>query len=390
MLAQYIRDLLYRYECVIIPDFGGLLTHTVSAKIDPDNHTFSPPSKKLSFNAQLKESDGLLANYIASVDHISLESAQNYIQFEVDEWREKLKKQDLELADIGVFSLDSVENIRFEPNSKSNFLTDSFGLTEIEMPEVERVESEQIPMETIEMQAPVDIKPKTKKRKKQAQSAWISFLQYGAIFALVFAIGWFFVQQIIENNASFKKVQALQESQDIMILKHIQEAIFEVETPLRAVTLKVVRNTALDTIFPNEKALDSTKVQVQLKPENVPSNPTQTNPINPNTKTQNTVTKQDLTSPAANHTVTTPAKSNSEQVNPNATRYYIIAGAFKDSKNAIDLVKTLRGKGYNAIIVNKTSDVNLVSYDLYSSLNNAEKALEKISVEDPEAWILSK
>jgi hypothetical protein len=100
----------------------------------------------------------------------------------------------------------------------------------------------------------------------------------------------------------------LQESQDIMILKHIQEAIFEVETPLRAVTLKVVRNTALDTIFPNEKALDSTKVQVQLKPENVPSNPTQTNPNNPNPKNQNTVTKQDLTTPAANQTVTTPAK----------------------------------------------------------------------------------
>lgn len=388
MLAQYIRDLLYRYECVIIPDFGGLLTHTVSAKIDPDHHTFSPPSKKLSFNAQLKESDGLLANYIASIDHISLDSAQNYIQFEVDEWREKLKKQDLELTDIGVLSLDSVGNIRFEPNTKSNFLTDSFGLTEIEMPEVERVESEQIPMEKIELQAPVDIKPKNRKKKKQAQSTWISFLQYGSIFALVFAIGWFFVQQIIENNASFKKVQEMQESQDIMILKHIQEAIFEVETPLRPVTLKVIRNTALDTIFPNENALDSTKVQVQLKSENVKTNPTQTNQTNPAT---NPVAKQNVTTPTVTQTITTPTKTKSENTNPNATRFYVIAGVFKDSKNAIDLVKELRNKGYkNAIIVNKTSDINLVSYDLYNSWNEAEKALEKISLQDSEAWIFSK
>jgi len=388
MLAQYIRDLLYRYECVIIPAFGGLLTHTVSARIDPDNHTFSPPSKKLSFNAQLTDSDELLANYIASVDGISLESAQNYIQFEVDEWREKLKKQDLELAEIGVFSMDTFGKIRFEPNIKSNFLTDSFGLTEIEMPEVERVESEQMPMEIIHENEPIVAVPKPKKRKKQAQSGWVSFLQYGSIFALVFAIGWFFVQQIIENNASFKKVQEMQESQDIMILKHIQEAIFEVETPLRPVTLKVIRNTALDTIFPNEKALDSTKVQVQLKPENVKTTPTQTDKTIPMT---NPVAKQNVTTPTVTQTVTTPTKTKAENTNPNATRFYVIAGVFKDSKNAIDLVKELRGKGYNnAIIVNKTSDVNLVSYDLYSSWNEAEKALEKISLQDSEAWIFSK
>ena len=33
-ITTYINDLLYRYECVIIPGFGALLTQYQSAKID--------------------------------------------------------------------------------------------------------------------------------------------------------------------------------------------------------------------------------------------------------------------------------------------------------------------------------------------------------------------
>ncbi|MCK5537667.1 MAG: hypothetical protein KAI79_12630, partial [Bacteroidales bacterium] len=63
MLSKYIRDLLYRYECVIIPEFGGLLTKTISTKIDEETNTFYPPTKQLGFNSQLIENDGLLANH---------------------------------------------------------------------------------------------------------------------------------------------------------------------------------------------------------------------------------------------------------------------------------------------------------------------------------------
>ena len=61
-LETYISDLLYRYECVIIPEFGAFLTQPVSAKVDISSNTFYPPKKVLSFNEQLKNNDGLLAN----------------------------------------------------------------------------------------------------------------------------------------------------------------------------------------------------------------------------------------------------------------------------------------------------------------------------------------
>ena len=72
-LANYINDLLYRYDCVIVPDFGGFVTNRIGAKLNSDTHTFSPPTKQIAFNSHLKHNDGLLANYIASSEQISFE-----------------------------------------------------------------------------------------------------------------------------------------------------------------------------------------------------------------------------------------------------------------------------------------------------------------------------
>ena len=66
IIANYISDLLYRYDCVIVPDFGGFVANRIGAQVNNFTHTFSPPTKQITFNGLLKHNDGLLANYIAS------------------------------------------------------------------------------------------------------------------------------------------------------------------------------------------------------------------------------------------------------------------------------------------------------------------------------------
>jgi len=105
LLTRYISDLLYRHECEITPDFGGFVTNIKSAKINTFSNTFYPPYKQISFNAFLKENDGLLANYIASADHITYDAALNFIKFEVEEWKKKLEHEDLVLEKLGYLSL---------------------------------------------------------------------------------------------------------------------------------------------------------------------------------------------------------------------------------------------------------------------------------------------
>ena len=86
-LAKYIGDLLYRYECVIVPKFGGFVTNEISAKVNHFTHTFYAPSKQITFNSHLQNSDGLLVNYVASAKSISYAKANEFIENEVDSER---------------------------------------------------------------------------------------------------------------------------------------------------------------------------------------------------------------------------------------------------------------------------------------------------------------
>src|SRR5690606_39293737 len=83
-LELYISDLLYRYECVTVPEFGSFLTQRVSAKIHDSTHAFYPPRKVLSFNEQINQNDGLLARYIANVEKIPFETATQAISKRVN------------------------------------------------------------------------------------------------------------------------------------------------------------------------------------------------------------------------------------------------------------------------------------------------------------------
>jgi hypothetical protein len=111
ILANYISDLLYRYECVIIPNFGGFVTNNIGAKINESNHTFYPPSKQITFNSHLNVSDGLLVNYIASSENISFEKASGTIAIAVDSWKTELKTKSLEIGSIGVLTLNENNQI---------------------------------------------------------------------------------------------------------------------------------------------------------------------------------------------------------------------------------------------------------------------------------------
>ena len=64
-IEPYIAQLLYSYQCVTIPGFGAFLTEIQSAQLVESSNSFFPPKKMISFNAYLKNNDGLLANHIA-------------------------------------------------------------------------------------------------------------------------------------------------------------------------------------------------------------------------------------------------------------------------------------------------------------------------------------
>ena len=123
-LETYISDLLYRYECVIVPDFGAFLTQRESAKVHESTNAFYPPKKVLSFNEQIQKNDGLLVHYIADVEKIPFEAALNKIQKRIKSLKSYLiQGETLSFENIGELFLNNESKIQFEPSYHLNYLT---------------------------------------------------------------------------------------------------------------------------------------------------------------------------------------------------------------------------------------------------------------------------
>ena len=128
-LERDLHDLLYTHDCVIVPRFGGFLTHYRSARLDEQRHSIQPPAKDLSFNRHLVRTDGLLADQVARRETLNHTQASAMIDGEVDAWHSKLARDGrLELPRIGTFYRDAESNLQFDPDRRVNFLKDSFGL----------------------------------------------------------------------------------------------------------------------------------------------------------------------------------------------------------------------------------------------------------------------
>lgn len=234
-IETYISDLLYRYDCVTIPEFGAFLTKRVSARIDQSNHTFFPPKKVISFNEQLQHNDGLLASYIADVENIPYEIAVQKISKHVKSIKSFLAEgETLNFYTIGDLVLNSDGRILFEPIYNSNYLTEAFGLTEFKTTSVNReVYGQQV--ESLEDVIPIGITPE---RRITNETNKKPYLKYAAVALIALSVGGFAVSSFYNSQVETHNQLAQEEANEQLDVK-VQQATFVIENPLPAATLNV-------------------------------------------------------------------------------------------------------------------------------------------------------
>ncbi|WP_251621355.1 hypothetical protein [Odoribacter lunatus] len=130
---EYISDLLFLHDCVIIPEFGGFICNYQSAAIDEESGIICPPAKMIVFNRNLKHNDGLLVNWVASKENIPYQKAAKQVELFTEELKVKLnQRQRIAFGDLGTFYTDRRFNIIFESDDY-NFLADTYGMEKIEV-----------------------------------------------------------------------------------------------------------------------------------------------------------------------------------------------------------------------------------------------------------------
>ena len=229
-IEKHISDLLYRYQCVTVPGFGAFLTETVSAHVTGSASSFFPPKKVVSFNANVKNNDGLLANHVALQEKMSYELAVIKIGDVVNEWTYLLQNRNrVVLKNIGEISVNNEMNWVFEPANTVNYLTDSFGLTPFVSPEITREVLKQ-EVAALEEKAPIIFTPERKKD--------YSYLKYAAIFVVMLGAGGFGYKTYYDQQIETKTL-AVQKNVQEKVQQQIQEATFVISAPVEAVELSV-------------------------------------------------------------------------------------------------------------------------------------------------------
>jgi len=227
-IEQYISQLLYRHQCVVVPGFGAFLTEIQSAHLNANTNSFYPPKKHISFNPHIKNNDGLLANHIALTDKTSFQIANTAIESEVANWKYFLQLNErFLLKNIGEFSVNAERNVVFTPSENTNYLMESFGLNSFVSPIIRREKQMEI---TAEEKQTFEFIPKERRTRP--------YLKYAAIFVLALSLGGSIAFKLYENKIA-EDTLIVETAVQKQVQNKIQEATFFIENPIPAVTLTV-------------------------------------------------------------------------------------------------------------------------------------------------------
>lgn len=258
-MVTYISDLLYRYECVIIPGFGAFLTQYRPAHIEKTSCVFHPPSKTISFNKQLQTNDGLLAHYVASVEKCSYETALQQIRSFTAEVANQLPMGEVSFKNIGDFYLNEEKALQFVPSKKQNYNTAAFGLDSLVSPKIIR-EVYKEETKKLEERAPIIFTPEKREAKPYIKYAAIAVI---ALTATGFGALKFYEGEVHQHNFAQKQKAAT------LVENQIQQATFVIENPLPALSLNLSKQTGNYHIvagaFQMEENADKIMAQLRIK-----------------------------------------------------------------------------------------------------------------------------
>lgn len=345
-----IRKLIGEYEFVIIPGFGALLSHQVPAVYDGNSGIFAPPVKRLAFNEYLKLDDGLLANYISRHEKVTHADAVEYIKGYTDRLRSGLDANgEASITGIGEFKQNVEGKLVFEPNTGKYFKDEWYGFEKVKAAVVQArpvaaLNTAQYVNDDVEV---VELETEARPRR------WTGWAAAAVIAGLLCGLSFFLVNT--ENE----------------YIKSTLNPFAEMFSRKEAAETEVVENEEVKAPQP-APATEAVTAKVD-------SMPVDSAPVN-----------------AAETTVTTPdpAVAETKPAEIASAKFYVIAGAFKGTKQANVLLAQLTEKGFTKALIipgDERSKKVKVAVDGFDNETDAYRASAKLkSVIGEAGWVYKK
>ena len=372
-IAEAISDLLFVRDTVVVPGLGAFVKKPVSAAVNPVANYFTMPSSELAFDAQLREDNDLVINYISEKNDVPEDEAKRLMTMFVSDCFNSLKAgKNVALKDIGTLSFDWNNDLAFEPCNTLNYNADAFGLSDFSpVPVVQSKSKDEIKAEIEQQQkdknTPVTVDEKAVHEEDEHHERHLGWLWIllGVLLMGIIVYGMYYFQivdfnlgrwedpphkNVINTSSLHKNEEPPVAIHDTMPADVLKMDTLQMDT-LKTDTLAVVPHDSLTTETqqdtPVPEANDSPVQEVEVAP----------------------------TEPVA---VETPQAD-----------IRIIAGCFSQEENAERMANTLRDKGYKYAFIEKRGSKWYVAFGRYATNEEATAALREIrSKGDDKAWIL--
>jgi cell division septation protein DedD len=345
---QYLCDLLYDHDCVIVPRLGGFLASYTGARLHPVHHTLEPPSRRVAFNVFLRQNDGLLASRVSQSEGITYSEALQLIEKWVTSCHKELsdgKKYLIE--DIGLLYYDREQNIQFDPLTAVNYLRESFGLGPVRFLPV-TADDQQKKTKHLDL---ISIRPSVKAASQNRSNRKSQLKKFAGGLMVAAAIVWMGLNAYLVLRNDHPVTATRTGSENINEAKVAQpdaDAKVSIESTASILSVPVNVDTHRQEVQPAEPVAMNEEIK-SVEPE--------TQPV----------------------------------VAGNKSNYYVIAGAFRISSNAEGLVTDLQSKGFaQAQVVSANHPLTLVCYKGFASRQEALSMLDSLRKDGREGWILSK
>ncbi len=389
-MDKYIIELLDTNTRVIIPDFGAFIVKQKEPRL-------------IVFNEFLRYNDGLLIDYVAKSENINKDAAKKKVIEYVDKAGKNLTDNNEHLiTGLGTLIKESTGKIAFEEISetakKVSKKKEPKKVTETK--EEKKEKTDEIKKETPEKEdeakevsKPAPAKPKPEKEiVKAAQEEPVEKKTAPGIAQ----------DQAKKEIIAKKEEERTEKAKEEPKLRPAAYQTKEIRKKKKSnsqiivwIILILLINAAIiswfvfndeirnlfkkqpkDIIIMEEEAADQTIGVADEQEGAAVSEEADIEEIS--TDIQQQVTREPEAAPEIEE----------ESISYSEKRYYIVAGCFRDERNADALVKKLKQKGYDAEKFGKIGNLHAVSYSSFIDRTEAQNQLKRIrEEEEQEAWL---
>jgi len=437
-IAKYIGELIYDYECVVIPGLGGFISSEQSSMINEVTSQISPPSRNIHFNTHIKANDGLLINYVARNEGMSYKNAKSKVDKFAHLCHNALKNgKRINFSKIGYLYLDYNKNVVFKQDTSINYNADSFGLNTFVSPIVRRPNTEEkikevFSSKTNKENPQLKHNPRVKHkpdRRVPAESDQSTRMiarakpskvkqQLIFVFLILFVASAYYL--VNRRHAAMYYLDRYKVGIPLLYSNPTDYLASNAGLlPIKTISKAGWFTSSVKYI--NDKGAklnkNSSKEEIDLEPANKKKEEGSSSFLNDKDKLQeNTSIQEDNNPETSNDDIELEGDGEitiieyerpkaivkedkikiqpkqTAEINNKANKFFIIAGSFKSEYNAKKLVKSLASKGFDAVIADTNSyGMYRVAYMGFGDMMAAERNLLAVRRDtNPDAWILKK